>query len=95
LKLLILVLMLAGCSWGAPTGERIGPVKSLPGGEYIYDFRYSKGCLSDEEIKYCAKTQLINKNLIPVECVNGVEVLSGHGPSNGWVYAKFRCAKAD
>jgi hypothetical protein len=66
---------------------------SLSGGEYIYHFKYSKGCLSDEEIKSCAAMQLINKNLIPTECINGVEVLSGHGPSNGWNYAKFRCAK--
>jgi hypothetical protein len=93
-RLLILVLVLAGCSWGAPPGEHRGPVKQLTSGEYIYDFRYSDGCLSDNEIKSCAETQLINKNLIPIECVNGVEILSGNGPSNGWVYAKFRCAKA-
>lgn len=91
LKTGFVACLITGCSWGSPTFEDRSPVKSLGNGEYIYYFKYTDGCLTDEQIKSCARSQLTKKSLIPTECINGIEVLSGKGPANGWVYAKFRC----
>ncbi len=61
-------------------------------GNYSYDFRSSEDCLSDEQIKACAETQLINQKLLPLECSNQkIEILGVGGPNNGWEYANFRC----
>jgi hypothetical protein len=93
LQLLIVVSLMSGCSLGAPSMEDRSPVKQLSVDEYIYYFKYTDGCLTNEQTKSCAQIQLVSRKLIPFQCLNGVEVLSGSGPSNGWLFAKFRCAK--
>ena len=93
LKLPIAVCLMTGCNLAAPPFNERNPVRPLLNGDYNYTFKYSDVCLTDEEIKSCAETQLIKRKLLSLQCVNGVEMLFGSGPSNGWAHATFRCAK--
>jgi hypothetical protein len=87
LSLSCIAFLLSGCS---ELNLNSSPVKPLEGGDYIYHFKYSKGCIGDA-IKNCAKKELEILNLVPDECANGIEVLSGGKSENGWAHATFRC----
>ena len=88
LRLFYLVLLLNGCS---ELNLNSNPVKLLDNGDYIYDFKYSDNCLSDDCIKVSAKKKLELLGLVPYQCKNGIDVYHANGPNNGWVYVKFRC----
>jgi hypothetical protein len=90
-KLLILALVLSGCSWGAPEIENRSPVKQIGVDEYIYDFKDKSECHTDECYKFFAEKKIESLNLVPTQCQNGIEVISRGGPNNGWAFVKFRC----
>jgi hypothetical protein len=88
---IVIILSLGACT-GSYLNESQSQIKSLGNGDYIYYFKYTDGCLTDDQIKVCAEKQLINKKLLPAVCINGIEVFTGKGPDGGgWLYAKFRC----
>lgn len=90
-RLIYMILLLAGCE-GPILNENHSPVLLQGNGDYIYNFKYSDDCLTDEQIKACAEIQLKNRKLIPSECSNGIEVLYGRGPDGGGsLHAIFRC----
>ena len=82
-----LVFLVAGCS---ELNLNPNPVKHLDNGDYVYYFNNSDGCFGSR-IKDCAKQKLESLNLVPAECKNGIEVLSGGESQNDWAHATFRC----
>ena len=92
LLVLIFVMFLMVACVGEPfLNLKHSSVKLMDNGDFEYDFKYTDDCLYGDYIKVCAKKKLESLDLVPKQCVNGIEVLKKGGPNNGWVFVTFRC----
>lgn len=95
LGLVMLMVGLQACS--APTGvyspERMRrSVQSLGGGLYVVDYKWSyvEGTFGKDR-PTAVPAYLKAKDLVPVECAQGVVVVRGGRTEGGWAWAEFRC----
>ena len=86
---IFVMFILVACTSDPILNENHSPVKLQDNGDFIYDFKYSDGCVGDA-VKQCALKSMQEKNLVPPSC-NNVKILKGGKTENGWAWATFRC----
>jgi hypothetical protein len=87
----VLILSLTSCNWGAPPGERRGPVQQLPGGEFMVHFKRDAVDQPGVDRLVAVKNYMLKNKLIPDQCPGDIKILSSGDSQNGNGHALFVC----